>query len=62
MKYTLISLLFLSGCAALQSDVSLFREQAAQCPGHVKFMAEQANGEQTMRMECEWEAAPEVEG
>jgi len=53
---TLLSLLFLfSGCAAiLEDDVSHFRAQALQCPGHVVLDVSQIKGEQTLHFHCEW--------
>jgi len=58
-KLTLISLLLLTGCAAFQNDVTMFRTEALKCPGHVTLHVTQDAGHQTLRFECEWGKATE---
>jgi len=51
---TLISLILLTGCSTFQNDLTMFREEALQCPGHVTLDVVQDDGRQTLRVKCEW--------
>lgn len=62
MKYSIVLLTLLAtGCSSFQNDLTMFREEAVQCPGHVILDVTQVNGQQTLNVRCEWNAPVFVE-